>query len=313
MTVLSRPRRGVLVGIALAAALAAGCGTAGHAGGQSAKAGGQARRTTAARTSSARVPGGGSPAQARAFGRRLLPTIELPGGSRRAGAQPRMLPAEVPGSRNLVDVTRYAWVPFSLTAAQAYFEHHVPRGMKESGDGTVSNGSAVEYFVSYSITTPPAGVEDDSQVLVTLQTAARGGTEVRLDAQLIWYPPRSAAEYIDPTGYGAVTVQGSLPGKHTVTRTFTSRSAVATLAGVFNRMHVQSPWSGSCPGREPGTFLVQFRARPASPAIVTVTPDFCVGDLVTVRGKAQPELSDFDSSTALAVIRKLLGLSTKSR
>ncbi len=267
----------------------------------------------AARASSAGVPGGGSPAQARALGRRLLATVVLPDDARRAGAHPPMQPAEVPGSVNLVDVSRYAWVPFSLNAAQAYFEHHVPRGMKESGDCRESNGTTFEECVSYSITAPPAGVENDSQMLVTMAIGARGGSEVRFDAQLIWYPPRSAAEYIDPAGYGAVTVHASVPGKHAATRTFTSRSAIATLAGVFNRMHVQSPWSGSCPGRAPGTFLVQFRASPASPATVTVAPEFCVGDLVTVRGKAQPELSDFGSSKALAAITRLLGLSATSR
>jgi hypothetical protein len=312
MVPVSRPGRGVLVAIALAAALAAGCGTAGHPGGQPGNTAGQARNA-AASTSSARVPGGGSPAQARAFGRRLLTTLALPGGTRRAGGRPRMKPAEVLGSGHLVDVASFAWVPLSPSAARAYFEHHVPRGMKGSGDGTFSTGSTIEYCVSYSIKAPPAGVEDDSMVLVSLQTGARGGSEVRLDAQLIWYPPRSAAEYIDPAGYGAVTVQGRLPGKPSVTRTFTSRSAIATLAGVFNRMHVQSPWSGSCPGRAPGTFRVRFRATPTSPVIVAVTQDFCAGDVVTVRGKAQPELSDFNSSKALAAITRLLGLSATSR
>jgi hypothetical protein len=313
MVPVSRPGKGVLVAIALAAALAAGCGTAGHPGGQSGKAAGRARNAAAASTGSARVPGGGSPAQARAFGRGLLATIALPGGTRRAGAQLRMKPAEVLGSVNLVDVARYAWVPLSLNAARVYFEHHVPRGLKESGYGTFSTGSTIVYCVSYSITAPPAGVEFDSQVLVTLQIGARGGSEVRLDAQLIWYPPRSAAEYMDPAGYGAVTVQGSVLGKPSITRTFTSRSVIATLAGVFNRMHVQSPWSGSCPGRAPGTFWVRFRATPTSPVLVAVTQDFCVGDVVTVRGKAQPELSDFDSEKALAVVSRLLGLESKSR
>jgi hypothetical protein len=118
---------------------------------------------------------------------------------------------------------------------------------------------------------------------------------------------------MDPAGYGAVTVQGSVLGKPSITRTFTSRSVIATLAGVFNRMHVQSPWSGSCPGRAPGTFWVRFRATPTSPVLVAVTQDFCVGDVVTVRGKAQPELSDFDSEKALAVVSRLLGLESKSR
>jgi hypothetical protein len=223
-----------------------------------------------------------------------------------------MKPAEVPGSVNLVDVKRFAWVPLAPDAAQAYFEHHVPRGMKESGDCTSSNGITFDYCVTYSITAPPAGVEDDSQILVTLQIGARGGSQVRLDAQLIWYPPRSAAEYIDPAGYGAVTVQGTIQGKRRAARTFTSRSAIATLAGLFNSMHVQPPWSGSCPA-EASSFLVQFRVTPASPAIVTVTPYICVGDLVTVRSKAQPELTDFNSSKALAAIGRLLRPGTKSR
>jgi hypothetical protein len=318
MLSFGRPARGILVAVALATTLAAGCGTARHPGGQPSRTAGQARTTAPARTGAGRVPGGGSPAQARAFGRRLLATIALPGGARPAAAHPRVQPAEVPGSVNLVDVSRYAWVPFSLNAAQAYFEHHVPRGMKESGDCRESNGVTFEECVTYSITRPPAGVEGDSQVLVTMAIGTRGGSEVRFDAQLIWYPPRSAAEYINPAGYRAVTVRASVlaPGKHSaaksatrsVTRTFTSRAAIAKLARVFNGMHVQPPWSGSCPSGAQETFRVQFRATPTGPAIVTVTPDFCAGDLVMVRGKAQPELSDFGSSSALAVINRLLGL-----
>jgi hypothetical protein len=300
------PRRACglgLVGIVAVVSVLAGCGAA-----RSPVAAG--KQPGSAGAALARVPGGGSPAFARAFGNKLLAEVRLPHGARRVGPRRNPQPSEVPGSGNLVDTSRFYLVRTPIYTVQQFFEQHVPAGLQSAGSGSGSSGKSVFESVSYSIKSPPAGIDSGSQVLVTLTLGPGATTVIRLDAQLIWYPARSGAEYIDPADFRAVVARVSFPSPHalSVTRTFTSGAIIARLAGLFDGMRVVTPQVVHCPGIALGSFRLQFVPKATGSATVVVTPEFCLGDAVSVGGKSQPELYDPDSRRALAAIAQILGV-----
>jgi hypothetical protein len=127
-----------------------------------------------------------------------------------------------------------------------------------------------------------------------------------------WYPPRSAAEYLPPAGYRAVTitVTATLVRAHTrpptITRVFTSPPVIARLARLLDGLHATAPWIGSCPAGLP-QFRIVFEPRHRGPA-QAVTPDGCYGELVSTGGLPQPALEDGNSIRLLALLGPLLHL-----
>jgi hypothetical protein len=80
--------------------------------------------------------------------------------------------------------------------AAALLAARVPPGM---GDGGTDGGGTTQ-DVSFLARSVPAGIAS-AQLVLTIAPASSGGSLLRADAQVIWYPPRSAAEYIDPARY----------------------------------------------------------------------------------------------------------------
>ena len=277
-----------------------GCGTEPHPRPAGASSPVSARRAAG--------PAGGSTALARAVGRRLLAALPLPAGTRRTG--PHRIPerAESIGTPNLADLSRFYVVPLRRAAAYRFFASHRPAGTKKTGWGTESGGGSGETFVSDSPAAPPAGIDPESELLVTMAAGPHGSTLVRADAEIVWYPPRTAAEYIWPASYRAVAIRARFtrPAARGA-RTFTSQAIIARLARLFDHMRTVTPGAiYGCPPVAPGEFTITFRpARPGQPAL-TVTPGFCTADMVTVGGRHQPALSDFDSTKALTLLRALL-------
>jgi hypothetical protein len=302
-TAVRRQDRAAAMVIALAAVLAAACGPASLAPN-----GAPSRSLVAARPV---VPPGGSPSEARAVGRRMLASLILPAGSHRIA--PRSLPprSELIGGENVVDVSRFYWLPLPEDAASSFLQHHVPAGTAVSGTG--SGDSFVE--VQYSLKAPLAGLETFNMLLATLTPGPGGGTLMRADAELTWYPARSTAEYIPPAGYRSVTLSATFFDRFghrepRITRVFTSQAVIARLARLLDAMHATAPRTGSCPALLP-QFRIMFAPKrsgnsPAAP--VLVTPAGCSGELITTGGTSQPALEDFGSTRLLRVIGPLLGV-----
>jgi hypothetical protein len=120
--------------------------------------------------------------------------------------------------------------------------------------------------------------------------AGKDVSEVRADVQVIWYPPRSAAEYVPP-GMHAVTVTASYvgPKQGSSTRTFTSPGTVRRLAALLNGAHASDLGFVPCPLRWV-TYRLAFAASPhAAPYLVATDPG-CPGIQISVAGRAQPAL-----------------------
>ncbi|MHB1593109.1 MAG: hypothetical protein ACYCO9_11095 [Streptosporangiaceae bacterium] len=297
--------------VCVAAVVVAGCAANGPAGRRVGTSASPSARL--ARSAGALGPRGGSPTLARRIDRTMLARLVLPPGARPTGR--RSLPAaDEIGSANAVVVTRFYRAPVSESSANAFFLANRPRGMVPNGTSTGSGPSPQDFTqsVSYALRTPPPGIEPQNQLLVTLRTDPHGGTVIRVDATAIWYPWRTAAEYLRPSAYRSVTATATFPnttnpGKSiTRQRTSTSRSVIARLAAVLNGLHAAAGYQGSCP-----VFLPQYRLTftPAAGGhAMVVAPVGCTGDQVTVAGLRQPVLADPSSMKLFPVLARLLGV-----
>ncbi|MGO8961936.1 MAG: hypothetical protein ACLQFR_31875 [Streptosporangiaceae bacterium] len=132
---------------------------------------------------------------------------------------------------------------------------------------------------------------------------------LRADAQVIWFPPRPAAEYIDPARYHVVMIAVTLSGPRlrTIRKVVTSTAVIARLAGILNRSHVDPVLTISCP-LAVATYRVGFAvSRRSLPAVVvTATRSPCEGAGVRVGGRLQPPLED--AGAVVAAVDQVLGV-----
>jgi hypothetical protein len=125
---------------------------------------------------------------------------------------------------------------------------------------------------------------------------------------VIWYPPRSAAEYIDPARYHVLTVSVTIfnPRLHTISKVMTSRAAITELADTLNRSRVEPITFSFCPvifANYRLGFAVSAHSEPV--VVVTATRNPCLGAQITVDGRKQPPLQD--EATVVAIADRLLG------
>lgn len=308
-----RQRAGGLAGrracavIVAAGVLAAGCGTLPAPGSGTAAPGGRA-----AASGRGENPAAGSRSQALVLARQLLWRLDLPPGAHRT-----RLPLLPPGLRRtggyavtgaVVDIHRLFRLPQPVLAARSFLLAHRPAGMPVSGYSGVSGHTVMAVQdVSFGLRSLPAGI-DDAQLVATLVPGSRAGSLLRVDAQVIWFPPRSGAEYVHPSAYRGVTVTVQLmnPRTRTVTRTFTSLVVISRLAGLFDGLHGAPYQQWSCPSIDTTDRLEFLPARPGGHAVV-VSPSQCLNVSVASGGRAQPDLWDPDDKLAAAACL-LLGL-----
>jgi hypothetical protein len=295
--------------IVAAGALAAGCGTMpAPVSGAAAPAG----RAAAPASGGDHVPVAGSRSQALTLARQLLSRLSLPPGARRSRL--RLLPLglrqpeiyAVTGA--VADTYRLFRLPQPVPAARSFLLTHSPAGMPVSGYSSITGHTvSTTQDVSFGLRSLPAGI-DDAQLVATLVPGRRAGSLLRLDAQVIWFPPRSRAEYLDPSAYRAVTVTVQLmnPRTRTVTRTFTSPVVISGLAGLLDGLHGAPYQQWSCPLIDTTDRLEFVPARPDGHAVV-VSPSQCLNVSVASGGWVQPDLWDpYDKPAAAA--DRLLGL-----
>lgn len=303
----SRSRPGLVSAVmaaAAAAALLAGCGSSTVSAERPGASGSPA---PAVRPSG---PPGGSRAQALALARHLLALLVLPSGARHLqGPVPRQLrqPGVGLGALTLADVHQFDALGLPPQTASRFFGAHVPSGMRFISNGQAGGPSGVMALdVGYAPRSLPPGIYR-AELDLTLVPAA-GGSLVRADAQVIWYLARSAAEYLTPADFAALTVRAVIltPKHHAVTRQITSSKVIARLAGLLNGLPAAPRLVMSCPAMLT-IYRVRFAAKASGGPGVAATSGSCFTDQVWVGGRAQPSLMDANGRLAAAV-RHLLGL-----
>lgn len=278
----------IRIGLILAAAAAlAACGTA---------TGPQPRDPRA--TAMPPGPPAGSRAEATALGGQLLSKLRLPPGTLPRPA--KFLPPSLSGPPAIgcggclvyADVHQLFTVPEPAASVVAAFSAHAPAGMSLFGTGQVSGPVTGRWqYVDYELKLVPAGIAQ-AQVVVAVRPAASGASLLRADAQVMWYPPRTLAEYIDPDRYHALTITAtiaSISGRvRTVRAVVTSQALITGQAEALDRSQTWPPELLSCPVilvRYQLAFSVSRHSRPD-----VVVSDGCGGTGITVDGRPQPSL-----------------------
>jgi hypothetical protein len=304
----STSRRNVLVAVAVLVAVTAclaGCGTVPDRSAAARRT--SARITAANRRTDARitVAPAGSSAEATALAMRLLAELVLPAGAARLRQQAVPAALRHPGFTGAgedVDLYRYYRLPMTMAAAESFLQAHPPAGLTFDTTGTVGLGN--DYLAGSPRSLPP-GI-GAVMLQYTMATVPGGGSLLSADVQVMFYPPRSAAEYLDPARFRSVTVSAArwdstVPA---IRRTITSRREIAMLAGLVNWLPVMPPGSGpiGCPFIGGNMLFYQLEFTPVSGTgpVVVVKPDGCLSDLVSVGGVRQPPLQDGDTVTNAA-------------
>ena len=233
-------------------------------------------------------------AQARRLVRALLARAQPPPGARPwPGRPPAALahPTEIQGGSPSAGRYRLWRVAEPANAAYAFEARHVPPGMVWAGSGQGSDrGTVTELSVSFRASRLPAGVAA-AGLAITVAPAGPGASVLRADAQLIWYPRRSAAEYV-PAAVHAVTVSATAAGPHphTVTKTTTTPSVVRQLAAMLNGVHAATGgYFASCPMYQ-ASYRIAFAAWPRAAPHLVAKATTCPELQVTVGGHPQPAL-----------------------
>jgi hypothetical protein len=264
---------------------------------------------TSATRSAPAVPGppAGSRPQAAALARQLLSRLRLPPGTRRLSADP--LPpylsqpaTEIAGGTASLDQHQLFALAQPMDAAAAFLAARIPPGLSPGGTGESSGPDGVTMReVSDMVRSLPAGIAG-AQLVLTVVPAASGGSLLRADAQVIWYPSRSAAEYIDPARYHVLSITVYIYGRrpHTVRTVVTSQAFIARLAETLDQMQAETTGAVACPADFEDYQLSFSVSRPSRPAVVVRTTESgCGGAQVTVNGRAQPGLADHGAVAAL--------------
>lgn len=277
--------------LAAAASLAA-CGTA-----SAPAATGHRRAHTTSAASHLAVPAAGSRGEAVALARLILSRIRLPAGARLLPAEPVPAALRHPALLGLaaasLDVHELYALPEPMGTAASFLMAHRPPGMSWSSDGTLSGpGGPESQDISYTVRSVPSGVYT-AQLGVTIAPRASGGSVLRADAQVLWYPPRTAAEYIQPGRYHVLTITVTIFGakKHTVRTVVTSPAAIARLAGILDASRVLPSRTISCTLPSVYYRLAFAAAKDTGPGVVVDVSRWpCEGIQIRVDGRTQPSL-----------------------
>jgi hypothetical protein len=136
----------------------------------------------------------------------------------------------------------------------------------------------------------PAGIYT-AQLVYTIAPGADGGSVLRADAQVIIFPARSAAEYLNPADIRSVTASHTAPDP--AGRTITSRPEIARLARLVDAEHAfPLGLMFACPAEFPPSYQLTFTPVSASRPTVVIDPGSCMGDGVFAGGVRQPSLME---------------------
>ena len=265
----------------------------------------------APRTSSAvtvRSAAADARAEASGYARRLLASLRLPAGARRQpwpSRPPAILSPALPLIlSDTVDLTAMYELGSRPAAVEAFLLAHRPAGLTTSGWGdSTRSGVMTSIFVSYSPATFPGGIYT-AELDLTF-TAVHGGTLLRADSFVAWFPARGTARQLNPADYTAVTIRWQ-HGYTVTTRTLTSRRSVRQFARLYNALHGAPDGVTSCPaegaGPDTNTYQVVFGPAHGAPR-VAVTPSNCL--TVGVRIGGQPAASLYPATPLLSAAARV--------
>lgn len=206
-------------------------------------------------------------------------------------------------SSHQVDVHRLYLVPGTRATVAAYILRHLPRG-GSANQGNMIQTDPVSYDAEFiPITMPAAGPNEDvATLLYAFAADGPGFQELRIDAQTVSVPNRSAASKAAPTGRVVVTGFGNsslaLGASHPVSVTLTGARA-EQMRAIFDRLGLGQ--TGGC--MEYSEFFSLRFLDPGS-RVLTATDGTC-GSLSVSTGRTGVSLSDPHCALLGAVVSNL--------
>jgi hypothetical protein len=289
----------VLAAVTLATA---GCGAARQAG---------SAHAPSAHTPSASAAHAGGPSGSRSLAeqtsRQLWGHLVLPPDARpfRSRPLPRLIRNATEALSGRHVVARHE--VFAVSRPSAWVYRYILRHLRTGlTPGDAGNSGSSDSFATWSPKPLPTGLED--ALLEVSVISAGQDALVRADTQVMWYPPRSQAEYVDATRFSAVRLGSQLlnPRPHTVHRVITSRAAIARLARSLNVLHAGQGLTFTCLASD-ADYWMTFVPATASQPKITVAPEAnCMSVYMWVGGKRQPSLVGGEATVML--IKRLLGI-----
>jgi hypothetical protein len=187
---------------------------------------------------------------------------------------------------------------------------HPPNGVGATATGRQTGPAGpIAQDVYFDLRTLPPGI-DDASLAITLVPQPNRATLIAAYAHVTWFPARTTTEHLTAADFRSVTVSALEldPRPHRVTRTFTSASVIANLAGFLNSLQAAPDVTTSCPGHATSYQLRFGPVQGQVPKVVALATG-CGFIQVSTGAIPQPSLSDpHNALTAMAA--KLLHINT---
>ncbi len=220
---------------------------------------------------------------------RLIGLVRVPTGSVLATSAPVPVlrqPAQVPESPYLLGVHRWWHVPLSPSDALASFQAHPPAGLRLRGSGSAGRWGTTT--MRYLIFEGRPTHDYDAPTLLVEVAGEGQASAVRADAQVVWVPPRSAAEEVPPSVRQVALIAYRGNPSQVLAHVTLSGAEARQLVRIANDLPRDNRGSHGC------TLDTGFRMRMAFPTFVgplvfTVWPA-CGSVLVSANGISQPTL-----------------------
>ena len=243
------------------------------------------------------------------FAQRVLGEASIPPGARSTSKVVSTWlasPLETLGVGGLIDLHRLYLVDESPAFAEGYIEAHLPRGAKVTSTGNSSSptGTASGVVVSLSTSGPNEYLAQLAYDLVPV--GGTNDTELRVDAQTVWLPSRSAGELapgggvLQVTGFSQTSPAGASSGPVTVRLDSTQ---ARRLRAVLDALPLGPPTMCA-----ENSLLYRIVFRPAAGAAPSFEADgwACpAAVVVTEHGRKMAPLYDSDCSLLHAVVEVL--------
>ncbi len=334
-----RVRAAGVAGASLLAAVAvlAGCasGPVGqHTAGKPGRSAEPPRQAAAAKTAAttkpaARVapvrpvgPPAGTQAEAEAFAQQMLSSVILPAGSRLLppAAEPQLLrtfAGRAVAADPAVSPFRLYRLAMPMAAAISFAQAHLPTGEIPGGSGKRLGGSksgvletnspVTEEYLDAQARRVPVGI-DIGELEYSVVPGSSGSSVLQVNADVVWYPPRPAAEDFTAASYRAVKLVDDAGHGRIISKTFSSRQVIGQLVTLLDGLHVSTEPAATCGllGTD-GSGLELLSATKGQPNVHAFYG--CPGYSIYLGAKAEPPLQpQYPDDTLWALITRLLGL-----
>lgn len=235
--------------------------------------------------------------------RRILTAFLPPPGSVPSAAQPEAVPGglldhapqRMQGPENVAATT---WYVSSMSPQDVldWLTRHPPTGSGPAGGGTGDGVSPA--FASFPIQQPwiPPTVLADRSLVASPAKGADGRTVIRLDAEVTYFPARSAAEHI-PASAKSVTVTATNtlnPIRTTLPQPVTASDpgVVSQIIAAVDTLPVMLPGMSHCAADMGTRVTLTFRSAPGGPVVaeLVATSGGCGDVTVSIGGAKLPTL-----------------------